>query len=29
MSIDKRRHIRIDSENLSHVIVEDGETPVI
>ena len=25
MSIEKRRHIRIDSENLSHVIVENGE----
>jgi len=28
MSIEQRRHIRIDSENLSHVIVEDGDVPV-
>ena len=28
MSIEKRRHIRIDSENLSHVAVEGGEGPV-
>lgn len=28
MSIEKRRHIRIDSENLSHVIVENAEGPV-
>jgi c-di-GMP-binding flagellar brake protein YcgR len=28
MSIEKRRHIRIDSENLSHVAVEDGTGPV-
>lgn len=28
MSIDKRKHIRIDSENLSHIIVEDGNVPV-
>jgi c-di-GMP-binding flagellar brake protein YcgR len=28
MSIEKRRHIRIDSENLSHVAVEDREGPV-
>ncbi len=28
MSIEKRRHIRIDSENLSHVTVKDDDGPV-